>query len=73
MKNNEDFYESYARDILRLYGNQSDPPKTADEAFASGVRPSFGSFIRYLVEKERQPFEPHWRQMTRLCHPCLIQ
>ncbi|KAM9335590.1 carbohydrate sulfotransferase 12-like [Symphorus nematophorus] len=76
MKHNEYFYQNFARDILHLYGNQSDPPKTVDEAFASSVRPSFYNFIQYLLDpqtEKKQPFEPHWRQMTRLCHPCLIQ
>ncbi|XP_047192767.1 carbohydrate sulfotransferase 12-like [Scophthalmus maximus] len=73
---NELFYHDYGRDILHLYGNQSDPPHTVDEAFTLGVRPSFQNFIKYLVDPQTekdQPFEPHWRQMHRLCHPCHIQ
>uniref|UniRef100_A0A8D2ZS74 Carbohydrate sulfotransferase n=1 Tax=Scophthalmus maximus TaxID=52904 RepID=A0A8D2ZS74_SCOMX len=75
-QSNELFYHDYARDILHLYGNQSDPPHTVDEAFALGVRPSFQNFIQYLVDPQTekdQPFEPHWRQIHRLCHPCHIQ
>ncbi|XP_029311105.1 carbohydrate sulfotransferase 12-like isoform X2 [Cottoperca gobio] len=75
-RHNQYFYENFARDILRLYGNQPDPPQTVDEAFASGVHASFHNFIQYLLDpqtEEKQPFEPHWRQMHRLCHPCLIQ
>uniref|UniRef100_A0A8D3DIM7 Carbohydrate sulfotransferase n=1 Tax=Scophthalmus maximus TaxID=52904 RepID=A0A8D3DIM7_SCOMX len=74
-QSNELFYHDYARDILHLYGNQSDPPHTVDEAFALGVRPSFQNFIQYLVDPQTekdQPFEPHWRQIHRLCHPCTI-
>ncbi|XP_045921317.1 carbohydrate sulfotransferase 12-like [Micropterus dolomieu] len=74
-KENEYFY-SFARDILRMYGNQSDPPQTAHEAFASDIRPSFYNFIQYLLDpwtEKEQPFEPHWRHMHRLCHPCIIQ
>uniref|UniRef100_A0A8D3DIN1 Carbohydrate sulfotransferase n=1 Tax=Scophthalmus maximus TaxID=52904 RepID=A0A8D3DIN1_SCOMX len=73
---NELVYHDYGRDILHLYGNQSDPPHTVDEAFTLGVRPSFQNFIQYLVDPQTekdQPFEPHWRQMHRLCHPCHIQ
>ncbi|XP_040887179.1 carbohydrate sulfotransferase 12-like isoform X2 [Toxotes jaculatrix] len=75
-RHNKYYYQNFARDILRLYANQSDPPQTVDEAFVSGVHPSFYNFIQYLLDpqtEEKRPFEPHWRQMHRLCHPCLIQ
>ncbi|XP_059211309.1 carbohydrate sulfotransferase 12-like [Centropristis striata] len=75
-KHNEYYYQHFARNILRRYGNQRHPPQTADKAFASGVLPSFYNFIQYLLDpwtEKNQPFEPHWRQMHRLCHPCLIQ
>nr|XP_019950960.1 PREDICTED: carbohydrate sulfotransferase 12-like [Paralichthys olivaceus] len=75
-KYNEYFYDNFARDILRLYDNQSNPPQTAAEASASGVRISFHNFIQYLLDPKTEkelPFEPHWRQMHRLCHPCHIQ
>ncbi|XP_071779210.2 carbohydrate sulfotransferase 12-like [Centroberyx gerrardi] len=73
---NEYYYLNFARDMLRLYGGQPEPPKSVDEAFASGLHPSFYSFIQYLLDPQTEknvPFEPHWRQMHRLCHPCLIQ
>uniref|UniRef100_A0A3Q3F4Z4 Carbohydrate sulfotransferase n=1 Tax=Kryptolebias marmoratus TaxID=37003 RepID=A0A3Q3F4Z4_KRYMA len=41
-----------------------------------GIRPSFYNFIQYLLDPQTErsaPFEPHWRQMHRLCHPCLIE
>ncbi|KAM6909348.1 carbohydrate sulfotransferase 12-like [Xenentodon cancila] len=75
-KENEYFYQYYAKFIMRFYDNQHNPPKTVGEAFASGVHPSFYSFIQYLLDPKTewtQPFEPHWRQMHRLCHPCIIQ
>ncbi|KAE8278980.1 Carbohydrate sulfotransferase 12 [Larimichthys crocea] len=73
--NQKYFYENYGWKILRLYGNQP-APHLAGEAFASGIRPSFYNFIQYLVDPRtemNEPFEPHWRQMHRLCHPCLIK
>ncbi|XP_073330808.1 carbohydrate sulfotransferase 12-like [Pagrus major] len=76
LKENQFYYQNFGRDILSRYGNQPDPPQTVEEAFASGVHPSFYNFIQYLVDPEREkegPFEPHWRQMHKLCHPCLIQ
>ncbi|KAM3590290.1 uncharacterized protein V6R79_007083 [Siganus canaliculatus] len=76
VRHNEYFYKLFARDILRLYSNNSNPPQSVDEAFKAGVRPSFYNFIQYLLDPEterKQPLEPHWRQMHRLCHPCLIQ
>lgn len=73
MKSNEYYFQNFGRTILRLYGNQSHPPQTVDKAFASGVRPSFYNFVQYLLTERKVPFEPHWRQMHRLCHPCHIQ
>ncbi|XP_028419486.1 carbohydrate sulfotransferase 12-like [Perca flavescens] len=75
-RHNEYYYLNFARDILRLYANLTNPPQTVDKAFASGVHPSFYNFIQYLLDlrtEEKQPFEPHWRQMYRQCQPCLIQ
>ncbi|KAI3376542.1 hypothetical protein L3Q82_016992 [Scortum barcoo] len=74
-KNNEFYYHNFARDILRLYGNQPHPPHSVNDAFAAGIRMSFNNFIQYLLDprtERRAPFEPHWRQMHRLCHPCHI-
>lgn len=76
LRHNDYFYEYFAQDILRLYGNQPDPPQTADEAFASEVRPSFHNFIQYLLDpqtEKNEPFEPHRKQMYHICHPCIIQ
>nr|XP_033962269.1 carbohydrate sulfotransferase 12-like [Pseudochaenichthys georgianus] len=72
LKRNEEFYQKIGRHILRLYANQPDPPHSVDKAIASGIRVSFQNFIQYLVERN-VPFEPHWRQMQRLCLPCLIK
>ncbi|KAF3836918.1 hypothetical protein F7725_004382 [Dissostichus mawsoni] len=75
-QHNEYFYQQYGRHILRLYANQPDPPQSVDEANASGMRVSFQNFIQYLLDpltERKEPFEPHWRQMQRLCHPCLIK
>uniref|UniRef100_A0A667WLV6 Carbohydrate sulfotransferase n=1 Tax=Myripristis murdjan TaxID=586833 RepID=A0A667WLV6_9TELE len=75
-RKNEYFYLHFARDMLRKYRNQPNPPKSVDEAFASDLRPSFNNFIQYLLDprtEEKEPFEPHWRQMHRLCHTCLIE
>ncbi|XP_074518476.1 carbohydrate sulfotransferase 12-like [Halichoeres trimaculatus] len=75
-KLNEYYYQNYGRNILRQYGNNPNPPRTAQEAFSSDVRPSFYNFIQYLLDPDTEriePFEPHWRQMHRLCHPCLIE
>lgn len=75
-QDNEYFYQNFARKILHLYGKRPDTPKTVKEAIASHIRPSFYNFIQYLLDpqtEKNEPFEPHWRQMYRLCHPCLIQ
>ncbi|XP_034555796.1 carbohydrate sulfotransferase 12-like [Notolabrus celidotus] len=72
---NEPFYQSYARKMMRVYGNRTNLPKTAAEAFSSGLRPSFSNFIQYLVDPttDKRWYEPHWRQFHRLCHPCAIK
>ena len=60
----------------QIFGLRLSPHLTVGEAFASGMQPSFHNFIQYLVDPEREKeglFEPHWRQMHKLCHPCLIQ
>lgn len=73
---NAEFYQRFAQVMLRRYANQPTPPATVKEAFDAGLRPSFSHFIQYLLdpqtEKER-PFNEHWRQVYRLCHPCQIQ
>ncbi|XP_072336928.1 carbohydrate sulfotransferase 12-like [Scyliorhinus torazame] len=72
---NEDFYSHFAIPMLQLYANYSDPPPSVNEAFSAGIKPTFVNFIQYLLdprtEKDR-PFNEHWRQVYRLCHPCQI-
>ncbi|XP_038146078.1 carbohydrate sulfotransferase 12-like [Cyprinodon tularosa] len=73
---NEYFYRKYGRIMMKLYGNQQNPPQTMKEAEALGLLPTFKNFVQYLVDpqtEKKEPFEPHWRQMHRLCHPCLIE
>lgn len=75
-KRNNVVYQSTGRHILRKYANVSNPPKSVDEAFDSGLNVSFYNFIQFLVDPETEkdkPFESHWRQMYHLCHPCLIK
>ncbi|XP_029432941.1 carbohydrate sulfotransferase 12 isoform X2 [Rhinatrema bivittatum] len=73
---NEEFYRSFAVPMLKLYSNHTNVPSSVGEAFSVGMKPSFGDFIQYLLdpltEKER-PFNEHWRQAYRLCHPCQIE
>ncbi|XP_005806113.1 carbohydrate sulfotransferase 12 [Xiphophorus maculatus] len=73
---NEDFYRHFAQVMLRRYANQPTPPASVDEAFALGNRPSFSHFTQYLLDPQTEkdvPFNEHWRQVYRLCHPCQIQ
>ncbi|XP_017558692.1 carbohydrate sulfotransferase 12 [Pygocentrus nattereri] len=72
---NEDFYKRFAVIMLKKYGNYSDPPASVVDAFAAGIRPTFSNFIQYLLDPDTEkamPFNEHWRQMYRLCHPCQI-
>ncbi|KAE8282951.1 Carbohydrate sulfotransferase 12 [Larimichthys crocea] len=73
---NEDFYRRFAQVMLRRYANQPTPPASVDEAFGVGIHPSFSHFIQYLLDPQTEkemPFNEHWRQVYRLCHPCQIQ
>ncbi|KAM3864147.1 carbohydrate sulfotransferase 12-like [Diretmus argenteus] len=73
---NEDFYRRFAQVMLRRYANQPTPPASVDEAFAVGLHPSFSQFVQYLLDPQTEkemPFNEHWRQVYRLCHPCQIQ
>ncbi|XDV14685.1 hypothetical protein PO909_014898 [Leuciscus waleckii] len=59
---NEEFYKKYASTMLQ-------------QAFAAGIRLSFTHFIQYLLDPQTEkvkPFNEHWQQMYRLCHPCQI-
>ncbi|KAM4698782.1 carbohydrate sulfotransferase 12 isoform 1-T2 [Rhinophrynus dorsalis] len=73
---NEDFYRSFAVPILTRYSNQTNVPDSVGEAFSSGTKPSFSQFIQYLLDaqtEKQKPFNEHWRQVYRLCHPCQIE
>ncbi|XP_074518266.1 carbohydrate sulfotransferase 12-like [Halichoeres trimaculatus] len=68
-------YYYFSKLIMRRYSNIPNPPETAEEAFSSHMRPSFHNFVQYLLDLNTESplaFDPHWRPMYRLCHPCLI-
>ncbi|KAL2100791.1 hypothetical protein ACEWY4_002552 [Coilia grayii] len=72
---NQEFYKGFARVMLKRYRNYSDPPASVVDAFAAGIRPTFSNFIQYLLDprtEKEAPYNEHWRQMYRLCHPCQI-
>ena len=76
LETNDDFYNLYAKSMLRRYGHQPTPPALAAEAGAAGVHPSFPQFVQYLLDPDTEkeaPFNEHWQQVYRLCHPCQIQ
>uniref|UniRef100_A0A3B3BR82 Carbohydrate sulfotransferase n=1 Tax=Oryzias melastigma TaxID=30732 RepID=A0A3B3BR82_ORYME len=70
------FYKGYVRVILQLYKNQTNLTYSHEVAKKKGLQPSFYDFIQYLLDPRTEryaSFEPHWRQMHRLCHPCLVE
>lgn len=72
---NEYYYSDFGSMILQRYANISQPPTSAQEAFRAGIRPSFTHFIKYLLDpqtEKEEPFDEHWQQIHRLCHPCQI-
>ncbi|XP_062947551.1 carbohydrate sulfotransferase 12 [Cynocephalus volans] len=72
---NDEFYRKFAVPMLKLYANHSSPPASVAEAFRAGLKLSFANFIQYLLDPRTEklaPFNEHWRQVYRLCHPCQI-
>ncbi|KAF2977531.1 hypothetical protein EK904_000436 [Melospiza melodia maxima] len=72
---NEDFYRRFAIPMLKLYSNHTNLPTSVSEAFGAGLKVSFSDFIQYLLDPRTEkmaPFNEHWRQVYRLCHPCQI-
>uniref|UniRef100_A0A3B3HQC1 Carbohydrate sulfotransferase n=1 Tax=Oryzias latipes TaxID=8090 RepID=A0A3B3HQC1_ORYLA len=70
------FYDGYVRVILQRFKNQRNLTVNYNVARKQGLQPSFYNFIQYILDPQTEtyePFEPHWRQMHRLCHPCLIE
>uniref|UniRef100_A0A3P9HIW3 Carbohydrate sulfotransferase n=1 Tax=Oryzias latipes TaxID=8090 RepID=A0A3P9HIW3_ORYLA len=70
------FYDGYVRVILQRFKNQRNLTVNYNVARKQGLQPSFYNFIQYILDPRTEtyePFEPHWRQMRRLCHPCLIE
>ncbi|XP_044089082.1 carbohydrate sulfotransferase 12 [Neovison vison] len=72
---NEEFYRKFAVPMLKMYANRSGLPASVSEAFSAGLKVSFANFIQYLLDPRTEklaPFNEHWRQVHRLCHPCQI-
>lgn len=72
---NEEFYQKFAVPMLKRYSNHTSLPASVSEAFSAGLRLSFANFIQYLLDPHTEqlaPFNEHWRQVHRLCHPCQI-
>ena len=60
----ENVYKMFAHVILQRFANVPNPPQN----------PSFYNFMQYVLDPrtEREGFDEHWKQMHRLCHPCII-
>ncbi|XP_069889537.1 carbohydrate sulfotransferase 12 [Dipodomys merriami] len=72
---NDEFYRKFAMPMLRRYANHSSPPASVSQAFRAGLKVTFAHFIQYLLDPHTEtlaPFNEHWRQIYRLCHPCQI-
>uniref|UniRef100_A0A452TN90 Carbohydrate sulfotransferase n=4 Tax=Ursus TaxID=9639 RepID=A0A452TN90_URSMA len=72
---NEEFYRKFAVPMLKMYANHTGLPASVSEAFSAGLKVSFANFIQYLLDPRTEklaPFNEHWRQVHRLCHPCQI-
>ncbi|XP_058247226.1 carbohydrate sulfotransferase 12-like [Hemibagrus wyckioides] len=72
---NQIYYETIGIDILKKFGNVSNPPASVEQAHAQGIVPSFYNFIQYILSLPAgndKEFDEHWRQTLHLCHPCAI-
>ncbi|KAJ7305940.1 hypothetical protein JRQ81_010306 [Phrynocephalus forsythii] len=73
---NDEFYRRFAVPMLKLYSNHTSVPTSVSAAFEAGLRVTFSDFIRYLLDPRTEklaPFNEHWRQVYRMCHPCQIE
>ncbi|XP_070849912.1 carbohydrate sulfotransferase 12-like [Chaetodon trifascialis] len=74
------YYKIFVQRVLSLYGDKRRSYHAAGKGkrkvVASRTIPSFYNFIQYLLDPQTErnhPYDPHWRQMYRLCYPCAIQ
>ena len=66
---NKYFQQRYGKHIIREYRKN---PTT--KALNTGSDVKFHEFVAYLLDpKTKRPFNDHWNQYYRLCHPCLVQ
>uniref|UniRef100_A0A4W3IEP8 Carbohydrate sulfotransferase n=1 Tax=Callorhinchus milii TaxID=7868 RepID=A0A4W3IEP8_CALMI len=76
IESRDEIFYHFALIILKKYGNISLVPASPEKARQAGVKPTFTQFIEYLLDPQTEnqfPFDDHWRQMYRLCHPCHIK
>merc|ERR1712018_349430 len=69
-KYNKYFPKRYGRAIIRQY---RDRPTNESLFFGHDVK--LEEFIQYLIDHRtsREPFNAHWREYYKLCHPCVAQ
>lgn len=64
------FQKRWGRQIIRRY--RTNPSKVS---LTRGQNATFKEVLRYLGDDAipyREKFEPHWKPLQNLCHPCLI-
>ncbi|KAK2846103.1 hypothetical protein Q7C36_010957 [Tachysurus vachellii] len=72
---NQIYYERIGIQILKQFGNVSNPPASVKQANAQGIVPSFSDFIQYILSlpaRDYAKFDEHWKQTVHMCHPCII-
>lgn len=65
---NNYYHPIFGKAIIKKYRLHAD-----EEALTSGAGVEFKEFIQYLLDSHRPVgMDIHWEQMSKLCHPCII-
>ena len=64
------FHESFGRKIIQRYRKNA-----TKEALKAGSDVTFGEFVRFVLDSEREtdgPLNEHWERYYKQCHPCVM-
>ena len=67
---NQYFPLKYGRKIIRKYRKDA-----SQKALNKGHDVRFEEFVKYLIDlkQSNEPYNAHWREYYKLCHPCMVQ
>ena len=63
------FPQRYGRHIIKKFRQ-----RPSRQAMRQGKDVTFEEFTQYLLDPDTEkPFNAHWRQYYKICHPCIVQ